>query len=96
VTQKQSRPFAKSVPQIQGGMCHKTPVQLPYWDGKLRAEYGEYQLMEYQCHWGKERFPADGVKQSCSSRPLLFKANKRSCLTSCGYVTRLFRANLYR
>ena len=74
----------------------KTPVQLPYWDGKLRAEYGEYQLMEYQCHWGKERFPADGVKQSCSSRPLLFKANKRSCLTSCDYVTRLFRANLYR
>lgn len=31
----------------------KTPVQLSYWDGKLRAEYGEHRLMEYQCRWGK-------------------------------------------
>lgn len=31
----------------------KTPVQLSYWDGKLRAEYGEHLLTEYQCRWGK-------------------------------------------
>jgi len=31
----------------------KTPVQLSYWDGKLRAEYGEHKLLEYQCRWGK-------------------------------------------
>jgi hypothetical protein len=31
----------------------RTPVQLSYWDGKLRAEYGAHQLTEYQCQWGK-------------------------------------------
>jgi transposase len=31
----------------------QTPVQLSYWEGKLRAEYGEHLLTEYQCRWGK-------------------------------------------
>jgi putative transposase len=30
----------------------KTAVQLSYWDGKLRADYGEQRLVEYQCRWG--------------------------------------------
>jgi transposase len=29
----------------------KTPVQLSYWDGKLRAEYQDQLLTEYQCRW---------------------------------------------
>lgn len=31
----------------------RTPVQLSYWEGKLRAEYGEHLLTEYQCRWGQ-------------------------------------------
>jgi hypothetical protein len=31
----------------------RTPVQLSYWDGKLRAEYGEHRLTQYQCRWEK-------------------------------------------
>jgi transposase/transposase InsO family protein len=31
----------------------QTPVQLSYWEGKLRAEYGEHLLTEYQCRWGQ-------------------------------------------
>jgi transposase len=30
----------------------KTPVQLSYWNGKLRADYGAQRLVEYQCRWG--------------------------------------------
>lgn len=32
----------------------KTPVQLSYWDGKLRAEYQDHLLTEYQCRWNKK------------------------------------------
>jgi transposase len=32
----------------------RTPVQLSYWDGKLRAEYQSQILMEYQCKWGEK------------------------------------------
>jgi transposase len=32
----------------------KAPVQLSYWDGKLRAEYQEHMLIEYQCRWDKK------------------------------------------
>lgn len=38
---------------IEEGLPH-TPVQLSYWDGKLRAEYREQMLTEYQCRWGKK------------------------------------------
>lgn len=30
----------------------RTPIQLSYWDGKLRAEYQSQILTEYQCKWG--------------------------------------------
>jgi hypothetical protein len=29
----------------------KTPVELIYWDGKLRAEYRQTKLAEYNCRW---------------------------------------------
>ncbi len=29
----------------------KTPVQVTYWDGKLRAEYQNHLLAEYNCKW---------------------------------------------
>ena len=32
----------------------RTPVQLSYWDGKLRAEYQSQILTEYQCKWGEK------------------------------------------
>lgn len=32
----------------------RTPVQLSYWEGKLRAEYQEQLLAEYPCKWGKQ------------------------------------------
>ena len=38
---------------VEEGLPH-TPVQLSYWDGKLRAEYGAHLLTEYQCRWGPQ------------------------------------------
>ena len=36
----------------------KTPVELIYWDGKLRAEYRQEKLAEYDCRWNdKENRP---------------------------------------
>lgn len=36
----------------------KTPVELIYWDGKLRAEYRQEKLAEYDCRWNdKEQRP---------------------------------------
>jgi transposase len=36
----------------------KTPVELTYWDGKLRAEYRQEKLAEYDCRWNeKEQRP---------------------------------------
>ncbi len=36
----------------------KTPVELIYWDGKLRAEYRQEKLAEYNCRWNdKEQRP---------------------------------------
>jgi putative transposase len=32
----------------------RTPVQLSYWDGRLRAEYQSQLLTEYQCKWSKQ------------------------------------------
>jgi len=29
----------------------KAPIQVTYWDGKLRAEYGSHLLTEYRCRW---------------------------------------------
>jgi putative transposase len=36
---------------VEEGLPH-TPVQLSYWDGKLRAEYQTQTLTEYDCRWG--------------------------------------------
>jgi transposase len=36
----------------------KTPVELTYWNGKLRAEYRQEKLAEYDCRWNeKEQRP---------------------------------------
>ena len=32
----------------------KTPVELTYWDGKLRAEYRQTKLAEYDCRWDEQ------------------------------------------
>jgi transposase len=32
----------------------RTPIQLSYWDSKLRAEHQSHLLTEYQCKWGKK------------------------------------------
>ena len=32
----------------------KTPVELTYWDGKLRAEYRQEKLAEYNCRWDEK------------------------------------------
>jgi hypothetical protein len=32
----------------------RTPLQLSYWDGRLRAEYQSRVLTEYQCKWGRK------------------------------------------
>lgn len=29
----------------------RTPIQVMYWDGRLRAEYNSYVLTEYRCKW---------------------------------------------
>lgn len=32
----------------------KTPVEVTYWDGKLRAEYRQTKLAEYACRWNEK------------------------------------------
>lgn len=32
----------------------KTPVEVTYWDGKLRAEYRQTKLAEYNCRWDEK------------------------------------------
>jgi transposase len=32
----------------------KTPIELIYWDGKLRAEYRQEKLAEYDCRWNDQ------------------------------------------
>ena len=34
----------------------KTPVELIYWDGKLRAEYRQEKLAEYDCRWDEKSY----------------------------------------
>jgi len=38
---------------IEEGL-RKTPVELIYWDGKLRAEYRQEKLAEYDCRWDEK------------------------------------------
>jgi transposase len=52
----------------------KTPVELIYWDGRLRAEYRQEKLAEYDCRWNeKEKRP------QTISRPEYFQTNYSSC-----------------
>lgn len=41
----------------------RTPVQLSYWDGKLRAEYQSQPLTEYQCKWGEKSARPTAISQ---------------------------------
>lgn len=48
----------------------KTPVQMTYWDGKLRAEYQSHLLAEYQCHWdGTHQRPKSITEPQYHSHP---------------------------
>lgn len=38
-----------------GLILPRTPVQITYWDGKLRAEYNAQLLTEYRCRWDNQR-----------------------------------------
>jgi transposase len=46
----------------------KTPVQVSYWDGKLRAEYDSTLLVEYSCKWDKSKLRPKSI-----SRPILYE-----------------------
>lgn len=41
----------------------RTPVQVTYWDGKLRAEYETQQLIEYQCQWDDRAMRPKAISQ---------------------------------
>jgi hypothetical protein len=41
----------------------RTPVQLSYWAGKLRAEYQSQFLAEYQCMWNKQSSRPTAISQ---------------------------------
>jgi hypothetical protein len=41
----------------------RTPVQLSYWDGKLRAEHQSQLLVEYQCKWGQQSARPTSISQ---------------------------------
>lgn len=41
----------------------RMPVQLSYWDGKLRAEHESQLLVEYQCKWGQQTARPTAIAQ---------------------------------
>lgn len=41
----------------------RTPVQVTYWDGKLRAEYDSHLLTEYKCRWDKTNLRPKAISQ---------------------------------
>src|SRR5689334_174735 len=45
---------------VEEGLAH-TPVEISYWDGKLRAEYDAHLLTEYNCRWDNNE-----IRRSCS------------------------------
>jgi hypothetical protein len=61
----------------------RTPVQLSYWDGKLRAEYRSQILTEYQCKWEEK-----SSRPTIISQPLHHAHPSASgrwlCLIHCG------------
>jgi transposase len=57
----------------------RTPVQVTYWDGKLRAEYESHLLTEYRCRWDKTNLRPKAISQPLmhshpfqSRQPVLF------------------------
>jgi hypothetical protein len=41
----------------------KTPIQVTYWDGKLRAEYRSHFLTEYRCRWNSKAQRPKSISQ---------------------------------
>jgi hypothetical protein len=41
----------------------RVPIQLSYWDGRLRTEYQSQILTEYQCKWGKKSARPTAISQ---------------------------------
>jgi transposase len=41
----------------------RTPIQLSFWNGKLRAEYQSQILTEYQCKWGERSTRPTAISQ---------------------------------
>lgn len=55
----------------------RTPVQVTYWDGRLRAEYDSHLLTEYRCRWDKTNLRPTAIGQPQphpfgSRQPVLF------------------------
>ena len=51
----------------------KTPVELVYWDGKLRAEYRQTKLAEYDCRWDEK-----GSRPKAIGKPEYFETKYKS------------------
>lgn len=51
----------------------KTPVELIYWDGKLRAEYRQEKLAEYDCRWDEKSQRPKSIE-----KPRHFESSYRS------------------
>ena len=58
----------------------KTPVELTYWDGKLRAEYRQTKLAEYDCRWDEKSHRPKNIEKAqhfetpySSKQPELFE-----------------------
>jgi len=51
----------------------KTPVELIYWDGKLRAEYRQEKLAEYNCRWNENE-----QRPQTISKPEYFETKYKS------------------
>lgn len=51
----------------------KTPVEVTYWDGKLRAEYRQTKLAEYDCRWDE-----DAQRPQTIEKPQHFETPYRS------------------
>lgn len=41
----------------------RAPVQLSYWNGKLRAEHQSQLLVEYECKWGETSARPTAISQ---------------------------------
>ena len=51
----------------------KTPIEVSYWDGKLRAEYRQEKLAEYACKWDEK-----GKRPKSIEKPKHFETKYKS------------------